>query len=250
MRSRKVSRRRFVASTAALSTAMVAAPFVRGAYAAGKLSVGFWDHWVPDANGATEKAIKAWAEKEKVEVQIDFITSQGNKLLLTTAAEAQAKSGHDILAMNTFLPARYAEQLVPVNDLMDRLTKDNGKVNATVEYLGKVDGKWLATPATVGSQFKGPCSRIDLMKKHAGIDVQAMYPAGAEPKADDWTLDVFLKAAEACHKAGFPFGIGLGTTEDSVVAAGVIFQCFGAMLVDANGKITVKSDAVRQALHY
>src|SRR5215472_7017644 len=115
MRSRKVSRRRFVASTAALSTAMVAAPFVRGAHAAGKLSVGFWDHWVPNANGATEKAIKAWGEKEKVDVQIDFITSQANKLLLTTAAEAQAQSGHDILAMNTFLPARYSEQLVPVN---------------------------------------------------------------------------------------------------------------------------------------
>ena len=57
-------------------------------------------------------------------------------------------------------------------------------------------------PATVGSQIKGPCSRIDLMKQHAGIDVQAMYPAGAPPKADDWTLDTFLKAAEACHKAG------------------------------------------------
>ena len=88
------------------------------------------------------------------------------------------------------------------------------------------------------------------MKQHAGIDVQAMYPAGAPPKADDWTLDTFFKAAEACHKAGFPFGIGLGTTEDSVVAAGVIFQCFGAELVDANGKITVKSDPVRQALDY
>jgi hypothetical protein len=50
MRSRKVSRRRFVGGTAALSTALVAAPFVRGAYAAGKLSIGFWDHWVPDAN--------------------------------------------------------------------------------------------------------------------------------------------------------------------------------------------------------
>ena len=91
-------------STAALSTVAVAAPFVRGAYAAGKLSVGFWDHWVPNANGATEKLIKEWAEKEKVEVQIDFITSQGNKLLLTTAAEAQAKSGHDILA-HEHLPA-------------------------------------------------------------------------------------------------------------------------------------------------
>ena len=104
MVSRKVSRRRFVASTAALSTVAIAAPFVRGAYAAGKLSVGFWDHWVPNANGATEKLIKEWAEKEKVDVQIDFITSQGNKLLLTTAAEAQAKSGHDILA-HEHLPA-------------------------------------------------------------------------------------------------------------------------------------------------
>ena len=59
MVSRKVSRRRFVASTAAVSTALVAAPFVRGAYAAGKLSLGLWDHWVPGANKATEEVIKA-----------------------------------------------------------------------------------------------------------------------------------------------------------------------------------------------
>src|SRR5690242_2270963 len=139
MGSKRVSRRRFVGGTAALSSAMVAAPFVRGAYAAGKLSLGLWDHWVPNANGATEKLIKEWGEKQKVDVQIDFITSQGNKLLLTTAAEAQAKSGHDIIAMNTFLPARYADQLVPVNAEMDKLIAENGKVNDTVEYLGKID---------------------------------------------------------------------------------------------------------------
>ena len=126
MVSRKVSRRRFVASTAAASTALVAAPFVRGAYAAGKLSLGLWDHWVPGANKATEEVIKTWADKEKVEVTIDFITSQGNKLLLTTAAEAQAKSGHDILAFSTWLPARYAEQLVPMNDVIEPLIKQNG----------------------------------------------------------------------------------------------------------------------------
>ena len=53
---------------------------------------------------------------------------------------------------------------MPINDIMDQLIKENGKVNDTVEYLGKVDGKWLAIPATIGSQIKGPCSRIDLMK--------------------------------------------------------------------------------------
>ena len=250
MVSRKVGRRRFVAGTAAASTALIAAPFVRGAYAAGKLSIGFWDHWVPNANGATETLVKEWADKEKVDVSIDFITSQGNKLLLTTAAEAQAKSGHDILAMNTFLPARYSDQLVPVNDVMEPLIKENGAVNATVEYLGKIDGKWLAVPATVGSQIKGPCSRIDYLKQYAGIDIQAMYPAGAPPKADDWTLDTFLKAAEACHKGGHPFGIGLGTTSDSVDTIGAIFHSFGAILVDAKGEIVVKNDQVRQALDY
>src|SRR5712675_1676625 len=106
---------------------------------------GWLVHSIP-----TETPIKEWADKEKVDVQIDFITSQGNKLLLTTAAEAQARSGHDILAMNTFLPARYSEVLVPMNDVVEPLIKENGAVNATVEYLGKVDGKWLAVPATVG----------------------------------------------------------------------------------------------------
>jgi len=228
----------------------LAAPFVRGAYAAGKLSVGFWDHWVPNANDATTALIKEWSEKEKVDVQLDYITTQANKLLLTGAAEAQAKTGHDILAFTSFLPARYADQLAPVNELMDELVKTNGKVNGTVEYLGKVGGKWLAVPATIGSQIKGPCSRIDYMKQFAGIDVQAMYPAGAPPKADNWTLDTFLKAAEACQKGGKPFGIGVGNTGDSVDTIGAIFHSFGAMLVNEKGDITVKSDPVRQSLDY
>ena len=66
-----------------------------------------------------------------------------------------------------------------MNDVMGAVIKQNGELNGTVEYLGKADDKWLAVPASVGSQIKGPCSRIDLMKQHAGIDVQAMYPAGA-----------------------------------------------------------------------
>jgi ABC-type glycerol-3-phosphate transport system substrate-binding protein len=229
---------------------VVAAPYVRGAHAAGKLSMGFWDHWVPGANKATTDLVNEWAAKEKVEVQIDYITSQGNKNRLTIAAEAAARSGHDIIALPSWEPSDKAKLLEPVDDVMGPLIKQNGAVNATVEYLGKVEGKWVAVPATVGSQIKGPCSRIDLLKQHAGIDIQAMYPAGAAPKADGWTLDAYLKAAEACHKAGCPFGIGVGGTPDSVDTAGAIFASFGAVLVDAKGKPTVKSDPVRQAVDY
>jgi ABC-type glycerol-3-phosphate transport system substrate-binding protein len=133
---------------------------------------------------------------------------------------------------------------------MTELIKQNGAVNPTVEYLAKSTGRWVAVPACVGSQIKGPCSRIDLMKSLAGIDVQALYPAGSPPKAEAWTLDAMLKAGEACHKGGHPFGIGLGVTADNVDTAGAIFQSFGANLVDAKGNVAVKSDPVRQALEY
>ena len=249
MPKQKLSRRDFLATTAASSVAL-AMPHVRGAYAAGKLSLGLWDHWVPGANNATTALINEWAEKEKVDVSVDYIPSQGNKLLITITAEAQARSGHDILSFPSWQPADHARNLEPVDDIMTELIKQNGAVNPTVEYLAKSTGRWVAVPAAVGSQIKGPCSRIDLMKKYAGIDVQAMYPAGAPPKADAWTMDAMLKAAEACHKAGFPFGIGLGSTADSVDTAGAVFQSFGANLVDAKGNITVKTDAVRQALEY
>lgn len=243
--------RRSALKTAALATtALIAAPYVRGAHAAGKLAIGFWDHWVPGANEATKSIVNEWAAKEKVEVTMDFIPSQGDKNLITIAAEAQARSGHDIFAFPTWYPHAYADSLVAVNDVMEPLIQQNGAVNDTVSYLGRADGKWLAVPATVGSQIKGPCSRIDLMKQHAGIDVQALYPAGQQPKAESWTTDAYLKAAEACQKAGFPFGVGLGQTTDSVDTAGAFFHAYGGQLVSAKGDITVKSDGVRAALEF
>jgi ABC-type glycerol-3-phosphate transport system substrate-binding protein len=248
--SRKLTRRQFVSATAATSAALVTAPYVRGAYAAGRLSMAFWDHWVPGANNTLTALVNEWAQKEKVETQIDYVTSQGQKLLVTISAEAQAKSGHDIITMANWLPHANAELLEPVNDIMEPILQQNGAANGTANYLGQAGGKWLGVPSCVGSQIKGPCSRIDLMKKFAGIDVQQLYPAGSPPNADNWTMYTFLKAAEACHKGGYPFGIGLGTTADSTDTAGAIFQSFGAELVDAKGNLTVKTDAVRQSLDF
>jgi ABC-type glycerol-3-phosphate transport system substrate-binding protein len=205
---------------------------------------------VPGANRASTELVNEWAGREKVEVSIDYINSQGSKDVVTIAAEGQAKSGHDILAMPTWWPHAQADLLEPMNDVVEPLIKLNGEVNGTVKYLGKAGDKWLGVPASIGSQIKGPCSRIDLMKKFADIDVQEMYPAGAPPRAENWTTETFLKAAEACHKGGFPFGIGIGQTADSVDTVGAFFQAFGAEVVDAKGNITVRNDNVRQVLDY
>src|SRR3954468_5733767 len=111
MSRQKLSRRQFVAATALTSAAMITAPYVRGAYAAGKLSVGLWDHWVPGANKASTDVVNEWAAQEKVEVTIDYITSNGRKDEITIATQAQSKSGHDVLRMASWWPHAHTELL-------------------------------------------------------------------------------------------------------------------------------------------
>jgi len=48
---------------------------VRGAHAAGKLSAFFWDHPVPSVPPAMRKLCEAWAAKEKIDLQLDFVSS-------------------------------------------------------------------------------------------------------------------------------------------------------------------------------
>ena len=224
---------------------------VRTAGAAGKLSVGFWDHWVPAGNAAMKKQVDAWAKKNKVDVTSDFITSIGNKNLLTIAAEAQAKTGHDIQAFPTWEVGNNAQDLEPVDDVIAALEKKYGKVNPVCEYLAKVKGHWLAVPSSSGAQYKPPCARLSFFKAQ-GLDVQAMYPAKPEHTAlsDQWTWDTLLKYAGPAQKANMPFALGLGQTSDNVDWVGAVFRSYGAEVVDAKGNITVKSDAVKQALEY
>jgi len=235
------------------AAAALAAPFVRGAHAAGSLSVGFWDHWVPGANGPLEKLCREWAEKQKIDIKIDFITSNGDKDLLTVAAEAQAKTGHDIMSFTAWYAPGNAASLEPVDDVMAELLAQYGKVNAGAEYLGKQDGHWVAVPTSYGSTLSPPCGRIDLLKQIVGLDIAKMYPAGAPPDkelTDKWTWEFFTEAAQKCHKAGYPFGMPMSTTSDAVQWTGALYNSYGAQLVDAKGEITVNSDAVRTVLEW
>ncbi len=247
--TRQATRRKVLKFGAAAS----ALPWVhiRTAGAAGTVSIFFWDHWVPAGNVEIRKQVAAFTAMTKTEVKADFITSQGNQTLLTINAQAQARRGHDIITISNWNVQDHADKLENVDEVVGRLVAKNGDANAVATYLGKSKGNWIAVPSSWGTQNKGPVARISMFKEFAGIDVQKMYP-GVGGKVDDsaWTMDALLKAAEACHKAGKPFGIGLGTTADNVDTAGSLFASFGAELIDKDGKIQIKSAAVRQALEY
>jgi ABC-type glycerol-3-phosphate transport system substrate-binding protein len=247
----KISRR----GTVKLAAAAAALPLVhiRTAGAAGKLNIGFWDHWVPGANDVMKKQVNAWADKNKVEVTADFITTSGGKLQLTPAAETQAKAGHDVMTFITWDVQNYADSLEPVDDVIARLVAANGAVNSVATYLAKSKGHWAAVPSSSGTQTKPPCARISWFKKQ-GLDLQAMYPVKDEKNAlqDSWTWENFLKYAELAAKDNMTFGMGMGggLNTDATDTHGAIFAAFGATLIDAEGKSQLDSDGTRQAMEY
>jgi ABC-type glycerol-3-phosphate transport system substrate-binding protein len=247
--------RRTILKTAALgSVAAIAAPYVKDSHAGGTLALGVWDHWVPGANKALTALCNEWSAKNNVEVHIDYITSQGEKDKLTAAAEAQAGTGHDIMSHRDWNIRIHQNVLEPLDDVVGSLIKQYGRISPVAEYLGKTKGTWRGVPTTVGSQVKPCCSRIDLYKEHAGIDLQEIFPADEakydKAKIDAWTWDTYLASAEKLFKAGYPVGLPMGQSSDAVDWVGALFNSFGVVMVDAKDDIRINSDETRTALEY
>jgi hypothetical protein len=249
--SSRISRRGALKLTAAATALPLV--HIRTAGAAGKLSIGFWDHWVPGGNDIMQKQVNTWAEKNKVDVTADFITGNGNKLMMTGVAEAQAKTGHDVYTFYNWDVFNSHDSLVPMDDVVKYLTGKYGAVNATAEYLAKQKGVWTAVPSSSGTQAKPPCARVEWFKKN-GLDVKAMYPVKPEHTAamDSWTWDTFLKYAELAQKDGMTFGLGMGgsTNTDATDTHGALFAAFGAKLIDKDGNVTLDTPEVMQCLEF
>jgi hypothetical protein len=247
------SRRTFLKATAASAGVALAAPYVKTAHSAGTLALGMWDHWVPGANDVLAKMCQDWGAANNVEVTLDFITSIGFKNQITAAAEARARTGHDIFALPTWDVSIHRDSLEPVDELVEELEKQYGPYEDTAAYLCQHDGAWKALVAPTGSHTYPMVSRLDLFKEHAGIDLQELFPAGQRDQAKidaEWTYDSFLEAAKKLHAAGHAFGNPIGPTSDSQDWLGPLFLSFGSEMVNGDGDITVDSDGTRAALEY
>ena len=175
------------------------------------------------------KLIEEWAAKEKVEVQIDYITTQGNKLLLTEQAEAQSQDRprhHDIPLLGpgrSRQAARARRRHHGAADQAERRRQRDGEVSGQARGpLGRGAGD--ARQQRQGTVLAHRPHEAACRHRRAG------HVSGRRlrPRRTPGHSTPSCKAAEACHKAGFPFGIGLGTTTDSVDSAGAIFDAFGA----------------------
>ena len=247
------SRRKFLKTAGALGAVAVAAPYVKTSHSAGKLSLGIWDHWVPGANDVLREVCGEWAAANGVDLTIDFITSIGNKLLLTAQAESRAKTGHDVYCVPQWMPSMFRHRLEPLDDVVNDIVSTHGPLDPAAEFFARLEGVWRAAPAPAGSLNYASVSRLDLYREHAGVDLPAMFPANGKRNkdlVDNWTYESFLTAAEKLHAAGKPFGAAIAPTPDGNQWLGALFAAYGATVMNDAAEITVDSEEIRVVLDY
>lgn len=254
MRSPPMGRRALLRGAAIVGAALVPAPFVRGARAAGQLSIAAWDHPVPGANDALRRIVQAWADASRVEVRIDFITSMAAKDVLTARAEARARVGHDIVAHPGWQVAVHHRLLEPVDEIVQAVETAHGPYDEAASSMARIDGVWRGLPAPMGSHAHPMVSRLDLMRQHLELDLRQLFPADRGQRraeaVESWSWEAFLAHAGRLRRADRPFAAPVGAGADAQNWLAPLFLAFGATLINARREVTVDSEQTRNALAY
>lgn len=221
-----VTRRRFLTGagiglTAAGMVPGLSSPFVSRALAADKeLAIIQWSHFVPAFDKWFDQFAQDWGKKNNISVTVDHIPEQN--IAARAAAEASAKSGHDLFMWNGAGGAHlYRKFLVDMTALVGEMEKKYGKVSTIGEQIAynRDDKTWSAFP--------------DYYINNPGIYRKDLWDEiGVVP--DTWD-NVRVGGAKLKAK-GHPVGCSLGHSNDPSLCWRGVLWSWGASVQDKEGK--------------
>jgi multiple sugar transport system substrate-binding protein len=186
----------------------------------GELRIMTWAHFVPAYDQWLDNTYaKEWGEKNDVEVKIDHIN---NALLFSTgSSEVAAQSGHDLFWFIS-PPSSFQKQVVPVNDLVQEVTKKFGP-------LAKVAKKSTYNPKT--KKFFG------FPETYAPDPVQYRRSYLQEAGVSLNTWEDVRKGAAKLKQLGHPVGLGMSNEIDSNMLLTSLLYCYGGFIQNEENRI-------------
>jgi multiple sugar transport system substrate-binding protein len=197
----------------------------------GDLKILQWAHFVPAYDTWFDNTyVKAWGEKNDVQVHVDHIN---NALLPSAAAsEVAARNGHDLVQF-LFPPSALEKQVVPMNDLVQEVTKKLGKMS-DVAYKSTYNPK---TKRYFGFPDNYVPDPIQYRKS-------LWFNVGVAPN----TWDNVRKAAAKLKQSGHPVGLGMSNELDSNMFLMSLLYCYGGSLQTADGRPNINTKGTIAAL--
>jgi multiple sugar transport system substrate-binding protein len=197
----------------------------------GSLSIMQWAHFVPAYDQWLDNTyVKQWGEKNDVEVKIDHIN---NALLPATAAsEVAAQKGHDLFQF-LFPPSALEKQTIPMNDVVQEITKKLGKMT-DVAYKSTYNPKTKRYFGVADNYVPDP---IQYRRSY-------WFNVGIAPN----TWDNVRRAAAKLKAAGHPVGLGMSNEIDSNMFLMSLLYSYGAALQTADGRPNINTKGTIDAL--
>jgi multiple sugar transport system substrate-binding protein len=197
----------------------------------GDLKILQWAHFVPAYDTWFDNVYtKLWGERNDVQVHVDHIN---NALLPATAAsEVAAQSGHDLVQF-LFPPSALEQQTIPMNDIVQEVTKKLGKMT-DVAYKSTYNPKTKRYFGFADNYVPDP-----IHYRHS-----FWFNAGIAP--DTW--DHVRQAAAKLKAAGHPIGLGMSNELDSNMFLMSLLYCYGGSLQTADGRPNINTKATVEAL--
>jgi multiple sugar transport system substrate-binding protein len=195
----------------------------------GELRIMTWAHFVPSYDQWLDNTyVKRWGEENDVEVKVDHIN---NALLFGTgSSEVAAQSGHDLFWFIS-PPSSFQKQTVPVNDLVQEVTKKLGPMT-------KVAKKSTYNPKT--KTFYG------FPETYAPDPVQYRKSYLQEAGVSLNTWEDLRKGAAKLKQLGHPVGLGMSNEIDSNMLLTSLLYCYGGFIQNEENRIVIGQGANRK----
>src|ERR1051325_8963924 len=234
------TRRDFIKTTAAGAVGAglgATLPLPSRSHAAGgrkTLKIIQWVHFVPAFDKwFNQSYIKAWGEKNNIDVIVDNISVAG--LSARAAAEVSARKGHHLFLFN-WPPPAYEDQVVDMKDVYSECEKSFGKpIDLAIKstYNPKTKKYFGFSPSFTPDPIN--------WRKDLWDDV------GVVPDSWEKILDGGRKIKQ---KHNIPVGLGLAQELDTSMAVRTLMYSHGAHEQDANGNLTLNSKNTVEAVKF